>query len=253
MNPISKKLYDLEKNVIDDKPKTKTILYIDDPVEREIHRRAAAILSKQREIATELYNALKANPKAEINVNDLDLSSDEKAIVDKSNALCHYRIMELFDNAVAQFIHLNDPINKWIFYSRFNWFITEMQDWLYWLWRENQVYDTPGYFDMCAGEREKFYEPIRRNWRKWLTEDSWEKYYEDYPPKISQNVPELIPEELEEERKQIERDNAEEEAKEAKFLAERCPSCKEKCKWYYEQIGEKKMSLNAPKNELIKK
>ncbi len=38
MNKISKKLHDLEKNVLDDRPKTKTILYIEDPTEREIHK-----------------------------------------------------------------------------------------------------------------------------------------------------------------------------------------------------------------------
>jgi len=51
MNSISRKLRDLEKKVISNKPKTKTILYIDDPIEREIHRKAGEILTKQRDIA----------------------------------------------------------------------------------------------------------------------------------------------------------------------------------------------------------
>jgi len=128
LNPISKKLHELEKNVIGDTPKGKTRLYIEDPVERDIHNRAADILIKQHDIAVELHDTLTANPNAEINIHSLDLTTDEKAIVDKSSILMHHRIMELFDLHIAQFVHLNDPINKWIFYSRFNWFLREMQD-----------------------------------------------------------------------------------------------------------------------------
>ena len=90
MNSISRKLHDLEKNVISDTPKTKTVLYIEDSTEREIHKRAGEILTKQREIATELHDILKANPKAEVNIQALDLTSDEKTIVAKSNALYHH-------------------------------------------------------------------------------------------------------------------------------------------------------------------
>jgi hypothetical protein len=179
MNSISKKLRDLEKNVIDDAPRTKTILYIEDPTELEIHKRAGDILAKQREIAAELYDILKANPKAEISAHALDLTPNEKAIVDKSNALYHHRVMELFDIGIAQFIHFNDPINKWIFYSRLNWFLMEMQDWLFLRWQEDQVYDDPEYFNLCAGEQEKLLEPIYSKWRKWLSEESWKNYYEE--------------------------------------------------------------------------
>ena len=241
MNKISKKLHDLEKNVLDDTPKTKTILYIEDPIEQEIHKRAGEILAKQREIAAELYAILKANPKAEINVHALDLTSDEKAIVEKSNALYHHRVMELFDNGVAQYVHLNDPVNKWIFYSRFNWFLSEMRDWLFLRWQEEQVYDDPEYFNLCAGEQKKRLEPIYSKWRNWLSEESWNNYYEENEKKrVADFIREPTPEELEEDQKQIEQDNAEEEAKDAKFLKEKCPDCIEKCKWYFEQTEEKK-------------
>lgn len=238
MDAKSKKLHELEKNVISDTPKTKTVLHIDDPIECKIHDRAYGILVRQHDAAVELQEMLTANPNAEINIHALDLTPEEKTIVDKSSILLHYRVMELFDHHIAQFVHLNDPIGKWIFYSRLGWFISEMQEWLYWLWRENQVFETPGYFNMCAGEQEKLYEPIRKNWRKWLTEDSWKTYYENHPPKIEQTLPEMTPEEIEEDRKQVEQDNAEEEAKDAKFLKEKCPSCKEKCKWYHDTVKE---------------
>ena len=38
----------------------------------------------------------------------------------------------------------------------------------------------------------------------------------------------------------LEQLDKEEEEKDVKLFAEKCPSCKEKCKWYCEQIGESK-------------
>jgi hypothetical protein len=241
MNVLSKKLRELENNIVSDVPKTPTRLYIEDATEREIHKRAVELLQRQHSIAEQFHDILKENPKAEINIHALDFTPDEKAIVDKSNALYHHRVMELFDVTIAQYCHLNDPINKWIFYSRFNWFLSEMQDWLLLRWQEDQVYDDPEYFNLCAGEQAKLLEPIYSKWRNWLNEESWKNYYEENErQKVADSIREPTPQELEEDRKQIERDNAEEEAKDAKFLKEKCPGCTEKCKWYFEQTGEKK-------------
>ena len=241
MNLISKKLHELENNVIGDTPKTKTVLHIDDAVEGEIHKRAGELLQRQRETAEKFYNILKENPNAEVDIQALDFTSDEKAIVDKSNAFYHHRVMELFDNGIAQFIHLNDPMSKWIFYSRFNWFLSEMRDWLFLQWQEEQVFDDPEYFNLCAGEQAKLLEPIYSKWRKWLSEESWNKYYEAHErQRVADSIREPSPQELEEEEEQIEHENAEEEAKDAKFLKEKCPGCTEKCKWYFEKIGDKK-------------
>lgn len=241
MNLLSKKLYELENNVVGDVPKTKTVLNIDDPTECEIHMRATELLRRQHDIAQQFYNAFKENPKAQVDIHALDFTPDEKAVVDKSNAFYHHRVMELFDNGIAQFIHLNDPISKWIFYSRFNWFISEMQDWLFLQWQEKQVYDDPEYFNLCAGEQAKLLEPIYSRWRKWLSEESWENYYEAHErQRVADSIREPSQKELEEEEEQIERENAEEEAKDAKFLKEKCPACTEKCKWYFEKSGDKK-------------
>jgi hypothetical protein len=85
LNPISKKLHELENNVVGDAPKTKTVLYIEDATEREIHKRAGELLQRQQDTAKQFYNILKENPKAEVNIHALDFTPDEKAIVDKSN------------------------------------------------------------------------------------------------------------------------------------------------------------------------
>ena len=238
MNLLSKKLYQLENNVVGDKPRTKTLLQIDDSVEGEIHRRAAELLQRQRDIAQQFYNILKENPKAQVDIHALDFAPDEKVIVEKSNAFYHYRVMELFENGIAQFIHLNDPVSKWIFYSRFNWFISEMQQWLFLLWQENQVYGDPEYFNLCAGEQAKLLEPIHNRWRNWLSEESWNNYYDAHMrQRVTDSIKEPSPQELDDE----ERENAEQEAKDAKFLKEKCPVCTEKCKWYFEKMGEEKV------------
>jgi len=144
--------------------------------------------------------------------------------------------MELFDNGVAQYIHLNDPVNKFIFYSRLNWFLNEMGEWLFLRWQEDQIYADPGFFDICPGEQEKRLQPVYSKWRRWLSEESWLKYSEENC-KIK-DLPELTAEQIEEDAKLVASENAAEEANEAKFLKEKCPACPEKCKWFHSH-GEK--------------
>src|SRR4030043_1335702 len=112
MNVLSKKLRELENNIVSDIPKTPTRLYIEDATEREIHKRAIELLQRQHSIAEQFHDILKENPKAEINIHALDFTPDEKAIVDKSNALYHHRVMELFDVTIAQYCHLNDHLKS---------------------------------------------------------------------------------------------------------------------------------------------
>jgi hypothetical protein len=233
MNSINKKLRELESKVLDDTPKTETVLRIDDPVEHRLHMRAMGILQRQHAVASQIYDVLKENPKAEVDEHALDLSPEEQLIVDRSERLYTSRVMELFDNGIAQCIHLNDPVNKWLFYSRFYWFLSEMRDWLYCAWREEETYNSPGFFDLCAGEQERLLEPVYKHWRKWLTEESWSRYYEEHCK--SKSLPEMTPEEIAEDERLTAQENAEAEAKEAKFLKEKCSSCAEKCKWFREQ------------------
>jgi hypothetical protein len=247
LNPISKKLRELENNVIDTKPKTPSYFHITDSSELELHKRAYAILSGQHDKAQELHNNLIKDPKAKVDVGALDLSPDDKAIVDASTKIFRSRVLEVFDVAIAQYCHLNDPVNKWIFYSRFNWFIREMRDWLFLRWREDQIYDAPDFFDLCAGEQERRLAPVYSKWRKYLTEESWSKFYEEHCRRPASEIPELTAEEIAEDEKLTAQENAEEEAKDAKFLAEKCPGCKEKCKWYHEQIEDEKNLFKCSK------
>ena len=121
----------------------------------------------------------------------------------------------MFDNGIAQFIHLNDPMSKWIFYSRFSWFISEMQDWLF----------------LCFGKRDKSMMILNTStcvlvnkpnfWSRSITggasglvKKAGTEYYESHEKqRVADSIREPSPHELEEEEERIERENAEEEAK----------------------------------------
>jgi hypothetical protein len=107
-----------------------------------------------------------------------------------------------------------------------------MRDWLFLCWQEKQVYDDPEYFNLCAGEQAKLLEPVYSKWRKWLSEENWNKYYEEHEARrVADSIREPTQQELEEEERLVERENAEEEAKDAKFLKEK--SDKEKIRIKY--------------------
>ncbi|HDQ06573.1 MAG TPA: hypothetical protein ENN36_07625 [Candidatus Bathyarchaeota archaeon] len=239
MNRLSKKLRELETNIAPIHIKKGTSRLSSEcmsDAEQEIHSVAASILKRLKAKAERASEMLEHNPSANVDISELQLSPEQQTIVDTSNRLFAERVMELFDNGVAQYIHLNDPINKFIFYSRLNWFLTEMGEWLFLRWQEDQIYADPDFFDICHGEQEKRLQPVYSKWRRWLTEESWLKYSEENCK--MKELPELTDEQIEEDAKLVASENAAEEANEAKFLKEKCPACPEKCKWFYSH-GEK--------------
>jgi hypothetical protein len=173
------------------------------------------------------------------------IGSDEKIIVDKSNAFYGHRVMELFDIGIARFIHLNDPLNKWIFYNRSGWFLSEMQKWLFLLWYEKQICDNPEFYKLCPGELAQIRERIESRWRDWLSEESWKRFFEArVEQKLDKSLREAMQQEPEEdeeeEEEELEREAALQKANDAKTLREKCPGCAEKCKEYFERRGDKK-------------
>jgi hypothetical protein len=242
VNQLSRKLHELEKNVISDTPNFEdTRLIIDDDAEQVLHDRAKIILENYRRRLGNAQEELKCG--SGVNVDDLvKLSPEEQVIVFKSSSLITQRVMHLFDLAVGSFIHLDDPVCKWIFYGRLNWFLSEMQDWLFLLWREHQITGAPDFFTLCSGEQERRLKPVYDKWRDWLSKASLEEYYAKHAPPV-RRYEDLTPEE----KAELERDEANEEREEAewieqdkRFLRDKCPSCTEKCKWYQEQTGENK-------------
>ena len=106
-------------------------------------------------------------------------------------------------------------------------------------WREDQVYSEPGFFNLCKGEQDKRLEPIYSKWRKdWLSNESWNHFYEEHKPKLA----DLTPEQEDEDTILCEQEEKEDNEQEAKFLREKCPICKQKCTWY-RQIQSKPPTL----------
>ena len=241
MNLLSKKLRELEAKVAPlhiEKGSTKLASQCMSDAEYEIHNAASLILQRLKAKAERASETLKQNTSANVDVSELQLSLEQQTIVDTSNRLFAEHVMELFDNGIAQYIHLNDPINKFIFYSRLNWFLTEMGEWLFLRWQEDQIYADPNFFDICHGEQEKRLQPVYSKWRRWLSEESWLKYSEENCK--MKDLPELTAEQIEEDARMVASENAAEEANEAKFLKEKCPSCPEKCKWFHSHGENKK-------------
>lgn len=239
MNRLSKKLRELETNIAPIHIKKGTSRLSSEcmgDAEREIHAAAVPILQSLKAKAERASEMLKQNPGANVDISELQLSPEQQTIVDTSNRLFAERVMELFENVVAQYIHLNDPVNKFIFYSRLNWFLTEMSEWLFLRWQEDQIYADPDFFDICHGKQEKRLQPVYSKWRRWFSEESWLKYSEANCK--MKDLPELTAEQIEEDAKLVASENAAEEANEAKFLKEKCLVCPEKCKWFLSH-GEK--------------
>lgn len=158
------------------------------------------------------------------------LNPEEQTLVFKSSSLITQRVMHLFDLAIGSYIHLNDPMCKWLFYARLNWFLSEMQDWLFLLWREYQTTSAPDFFNLCAGEQERRLKPVYDGWRDWLSEESWQKYYAQHEPKF-RRYEDLSPEEkaeLEREAEKEEQEEAEWIEQDKRFLRDKCPSCSTK-------------------------
>jgi hypothetical protein len=247
MNIVSKKLHALEKNVLPEVPEegTTKITWENgdvelDRAETELHRRATQILEAHRE---EMQQA------AERGENTYTpLSRSDQAIVDAAHHRFMHRILEIFQTFTDAFVTYKDPMANLVFYTRFYWLIEETRKLKEQYDAEEAVFNTPGYFELCEGEQERRLAPVYAAWNHDLfSPQSFQRYCEQHhifktTEEIQQLVANRTPEqvrqdELEEQQEQAE--NAETDARNARYLKEKCPSCVEKCKWYFDQAGDK--------------
>ena len=248
MNIVSRKLHELEKNVLPELPEkgTTKITWENgdielDRAESELHRRATQILEAH---ADEMKEAIERGETAYT-----PLSPSDQAIVDTANRRLMARILEIFQVFTDTFVTLKDPMADWVFYTRFYWLIEETRKFKEQYDAEEAVFDTPGYWELCEGEQERRLAPVYAAWNHDLfTPESFQRYCErhhvfktteDIQQFIANRTPEQAKaDELEEQQEQAE--NAEIDARNARYLKEKCPTCAEKCKWYFEQTGQKK-------------
>jgi hypothetical protein len=259
MNILNRKLHLLEKNVLPELPEegTTKITWENgdielDRAEYELHRRANQILEAH---AQEMQQAV------ELGENTYTpLSSSDQAIVDAANRRFMARILEIFQTFTDAFVTYKDPMANWVFYTRFYWLIEETRKFKEQSDAEEEVFNTPGYWELCEGEQERHLAPVYANWNHNLfTPESFERYCERHHVfKTTEDIQQFIAnrtseqarqDELEEQQEQAE--NAETDARNARYLKEKCPTCPEKCDWF-KKISQTDQICQLPITESLK-
>ena len=240
MNTVSKKLHELEKNVLPELPEkgTTKITWENgdielDRAESELHKRATQILEAHAE---EMQEALTRGETAYT-----PLSPSDQAIVDAANRRLMSRILDIFELFVDTFVTQKDPMATLIFYTRFYWLIEETRKFKEQYDAEEAVFDSAGYWDLCEGEQERLLAPVYAAWNHDLfTPESFQRYCDRHHVfKTTEDIQQLTAnrtaeqaraDESEEQQEQAE--NAEYYARNARYLKEKCPTCAELCGWF---------------------
>ena len=123
MNSLARKLKTLEQNVISDNPDPKeTYLGIDNKQEIELLKMAYNIVKNQDQQLKSLEAKQNANPTVDYTKGKrafLALNDSTEPIVSQASRIMFLRASHIFDSAIASQYHLNDPLGKMLFYSRF--------------------------------------------------------------------------------------------------------------------------------------
>jgi ABC-type uncharacterized transport system fused permease/ATPase subunit len=241
MNTQSRKLHELENNIINFKVEDGSTIISSqcmNPGEIELYNQAIKLENARKNFANELLDKLENNQKADLSGITKFFTEEEKAIVDASQKMYLLRALDVMNVALFQYIHLNQPLQKRLFYLRFRWFLDEMQEWLWYSYLEQSIFEDK---NMCEGEKEQLLKKqVYKNWRKWLSAKSFQKWMKKNDTSLFKKIEDLLPEELEE----MEKREAELEAKyRNEDLAEikgRCAKCTDKCIWY----RQRKIELN---------
>jgi hypothetical protein len=204
-----------------------------DRAENELHRRATQILEAHAQ------EKLEALSRGETDV--IRLSSADQAIMDPANRRFMARILEIFQTFTDAFVTYKDPMTNWVFYTRFYWLIEETRKFKEQFDAEEEVFNTPGYWEQSEGEQERRLAPVYANWNHDLfTPESFQRYCEQHHLfKTTEDLQQLIANRTPEQAKQDELDEQQEENEEkaaternARYLKEKCPTCAEKCDWF---------------------
>ncbi len=246
MNTLSRKLYALEKNVLPELPQegTTKITWENgdtelDRAENELHRRATQILEAH---VKEMQQALEQGENTCI-----PLLPSDQAIVDAANRRLMARILDIFQVFTDTFVTYKDPMANWVFYTRFYWLIEETRKFKEQYTAEKEVFNTPGYWELCEGEQERLIAPVYEAWNHDLfTPESFQRYCEQHHVfKTTEDIQQLTANRTPEQARQDELEEQQEENEEkataernARYLKEKCPTCAKKCDWF------KKISQN---------
>ena len=123
MNPLIRKLDKIEQNVINQHPDPEeTYLGIDNKQEMELLKLARSIVNSQDQQLKNLKAKQAANPTVDYTEEEkafLASTDATEAIVSQATRIMFLRASHIFETAIASQYHLNDPLGKMLFYSRF--------------------------------------------------------------------------------------------------------------------------------------
>jgi hypothetical protein len=160
------------------------------------------------------------------------------------------RIMDIFQVFIDAFVTYKDPMANWVFYTRFYWLIEETRKLKEQYDAEEEIFNTPGYFELCEGEQDRRIAPVYAAWNHDLfTPESFQRYCEQHhiiktTEEIQQLTANRTPEQARQEELEEEQEEKEEKAtmeRNARYLKEKCPTCVEKCDWF----------MSIPQNDQI--
>jgi len=237
MNKLNRKLCTLENNIIDFTVEDGSTIISHQcmkPGEVELHNKAIKLIEARKGFAKQLYKKLQKNPTEDVSEIHRFFSEKEKVIVAASNRLYLLRALDVMNVAIFQHIHLNQPLQKALFYMRLRWFLDEMQEWLWYSYLEQSISEDK---TLCEGEKEKLLKKkVHKNWRKWLTHRSFQKWMKKNDVSIFKKTEDFSLEEQKEmERKEADLD-AQYRAEDIEEINGKCVKCEKKCKWYKEIV-----------------
>ena len=105
---------------------------------------------------------------------------------------------------------------NWIFYTRFYWLIEETRKFKEQYDAEEEVFNTPGYWELCEGEQERRLAPVYANWNHDLfTPESFKRYCDRHHVfKTTEDIQQLIANRTPEQARQDELEEQQEENEE---------------------------------------
>lgn len=250
MNALMRKLSILENNVLDALPAEGTTRLTWNNGNEELDR-AEDLLYENAKAIIERHQ----EDKEETGDSTLQLSPADKIITDAAHKRFMFRLLEMVRNFGDAFIYQDNKMGEIWFMTHFYWIIDQTQKAMENDKLETDVYNQPGFFELCEGEQQKQIDAMEQHRHKDIfSEASFHKYLEDshFSKSTEQmhkaaieyyanRTPEQIVADDLEEKEDQEREAAD-TALDAKYLAEKCPACAEKCGWYNKQ----QQNLDAP-------
>jgi hypothetical protein len=231
-----RKLRNMERDSTIEEP-TEARLFIDNENELQLHNIAKQILERHVSDIEDFRNGIDGTCCPE-------LSDADRAIVEESTRLIFKRFWLLFDMFGKAFIYHDNGIAEMVFWTRFLWLVGDAQKYTEQSDAEQAVFDSPGFFDLCAGEAERQLEPVYDKWDKNLFS---EKSFHDFVTKRWGTTLVKLPEPTKEELEQMEKEDQADREFDERVLKEKCPSCPKPCEWYKEE--KKKRSQNVSENQ----